>query len=124
MASRNQGKRNRERGEEFERECVRELHALGFTTARRTGSIQASGSGINDIAGFPGIWVSAKRWARKHRPLAFWSDAEARCPKDQIIMIIDRGDNKPATVQVRLADLVTLVERLNDTLAISRRLEE
>ena len=117
----NTGKRNRERGAEFEREAVKALEALGYRTARRTGSIQANGRGDPDVAGIPGVWVSCKRWRTMRWPL-WWRDADQRCPKGHAPLIIHRGDRGEVMVSIRLRDLPQVMQGFDDSAAASRLL--
>ena len=120
--SKNQGKRNRARGAEFEREACKALHNLGFLTARKTGSIQSNGLGDPDIAGIPGIWVSAKRWKKVMKWHLWWRDAEERTTQGQVPMILHRKDNGEIHVSFKLNDLPQVMEGLQDSLDISRKL--
>ena len=120
--SKNQGKRNRQRGAEFELEAVKALHELGFRTARKTGSIQANGDGQPDIYGIPGLWISCKRWKKTMRWPLWWRDADERCPKDQAPMILHRKDKGEIMLSLRLADLPRVMEGLQDSLDISSRI--
>ena len=119
--AKNTGKRNRQRGADFEREATKALHALGYRTARKTGSIQANGQGDPDIAGIPGVWVSCKRW-RVMRWLAWWRDADQRCPHGSVPLIIHRPDRGEIYVSFRLKDTMQILEGLEDSAAASRLL--
>jgi len=121
--SKNQGKRNRERGAEFERESCKHLHALGFKTARKTGSIQANGEGDPDIAGVFGIWISCKRWKNTMRWPLWWRDAEERTPSGSVPLILHRKDKGEIHVSFKLKDIHQIMAGLNDSLEISRRLD-
>ena len=119
--AKNQGKRNRQRGSEFEREVVKQLHELGYRTARKTGSIQSNGMHDPDISGIPGVWVSCKRW-KTMRWHAWWRDADSRPLGSQAPLIVHRGDRGTVMVSLRLHDLPQIVQGLEDSAAASRLL--
>ena len=118
--SKNQGKRNRERGSEFERECVKLLHNLGYRTARKTGSIQSNGLGDPDIAGVPFCWLSCKRWKSVMRWAAWWRDADARTPAHHAAMILHRGDRGEIYCSLRLKDLPAIMQGFEDSASASK----
>jgi len=115
------GKTNRRRGAGYEKEVEKQLHKLGFRTARKSGSIQASGCGTPDILGFPSIWCSCKRW-KIMRWAAWWRDADERCPASSVPMIIHRPDRGVSYVSFRLDDLPIIMQSLEDSAAASRLL--
>ena len=115
------GRRNRQRGSEFEKECEKALHALGFKTARKTGSIAANGLGQPDLQGIPGVYVSCKRW-KVMRWALWWRDADQHTPTGQAPMILHRGDRGAIYCSIRLQDLPSVMQGLDDSASASRLL--
>ena len=119
-----QGKRNRRRGSDYEKEVERDLNRLGYRSARKTGSIQSNG-GVNgrkipDIAGIPGIWLSVKRYKRVLKLPNWWREAESCSPTGSVPAIIMRGDGKPSQFVCNLEDLPIIIAAFQESEKASR----
>jgi len=101
--TKNQGKRNRQRGQEYEREIAGWFRELGFDDARR--NLQAQGGKVvgNDLANIP-FAVECKRTSASLIPKAI--KALEQCDEDAQAI----GDKSPRLVITRADQVVMSLE--------------
>ena len=112
----NQGKRNRQRGQEYEREIAGWFRELGFDDARR--NLQAQGGKVvgNDLANIP-FAVECKRTSASLIPKAIKAleqcDEDAQAIKDKSPrLVITRADQGQSHVVLSLKDFGKLIAYL------------
>jgi hypothetical protein len=110
----NQGKRNRQRGQEYEREIVDFFQKHGFSEARRNLQSQGGNKVGNDIANVP-FAVECKRTAASLIPKAekAWEqcDADAKAIHDPNprIIVTRKDGSKDDFVVMKLSDFAKLL---------------
>jgi len=100
------GRRNRQKGQEFEREVVHMFNDAGISAERIKGSGQQA-SGHNDIVlthfGADGPEIECKRKSKG------WSSLYKLINQDGVDIVALRADNEPALAVVKMSMLIDLI---------------
>ena len=106
------GKLSRNKGARFEREVAAAFRGA-FPEARRGFGQARSGGDVADVAGIPGFWVECKVGARPN-PLAALRQAEGNS-NGEVAVAVCKVDRETATATLRLADFITLLDKMEVT---------